>query len=97
MSHAAANSSQLKKPSEYRDLMPSDADAGLGAAYRDGFQLRQHRRHHAVCQSRVDQILVACHAFDVDPGVRGIDLDDMIEITQIEAPLGALVTGAEQG
>ena len=50
-----------------------DADAGDGPAHGDGLELRDHRRHEAVQEAGVGEVLEGRHALDVGPSLVFID------------------------
>ena len=61
-----------------------DADAGDGAAERDGLQLRHDRGHHAVGEALAREILVGNHAFGLDSV--GADREHLVELAHVKPP-----------
>ena len=56
-----------------------DADTGGRAPESDRLQLRHDGRHDARCERLLDDRLVGRHPLRLDPALRGVDCEYMIE------------------
>ena len=61
-----------------------DAEAGDGAAERDGLELRHHEGGEPVGQRRGDEVLVGAHAGHISRARLGIDRDDVRQPRGVE-------------